>query len=153
MTIHADDCTEFRELASCRLDGELDELGVARLEEHLLTCVACTAWTDEVAAWAELLRETESELPAFSFSGQRQALRRRFVRAAAVGATAACAAAVAAFALVQPGSGLFFSSASSHVAALPCISCTKKQTVTFGGLPFPAATAPVHVTNPLVERE
>lgn len=98
-----------------------------------------------------MLHESDPEMPAWSFASRRQALHRRFVRAAAVGATAASAAAVAAFALVQPGAGLF-SSGTTHVAALPCTSCTKKQAVTYKGRASVSAVAPVHVTNPLLER-
>jgi predicted anti-sigma-YlaC factor YlaD len=151
---NGDPCSEWRALASCRLDGELDELQTARLERHLAVCAECANWANDVSALAGLLHETEPVGPAWAFEYRAGALRRRFVRAAVVSATAASAAAVAAFGIVLPGNGLgisIFSSSSAHAAApLPSASQTKKQALTFG---TPArAAAPVHVANPLFEQ-
>jgi predicted anti-sigma-YlaC factor YlaD len=148
-----DRCTDWRALASCRLDGELDELQTARLEHHLRVCAECRSWTREVAALAGLLHESEPVPSTWAFEHRSRALPRRLVRGVAVGATAASAAAVAAFAIALPGHGLsFFSSTSAHVSALPCISCTKKQALTPHAAWPPPASAPIHVANPLVER-
>jgi predicted anti-sigma-YlaC factor YlaD len=146
-------CTDWRALASCRLDGELDELQTARLEHHLRACAECRSWTDEVAALAGLLHEPEPVRLTWSFEQRARALRRRLVRGVAVGATAASAAAVAAFAIALPGHGIsFFSSTAARVSDLPCVSCTKKQALTPHAAWPPPASAPIHVANPLVER-
>lgn len=154
MTTNGDRCTEWRALASCRLDGELDELQTARLERHLSACAACRSWAGETAALAALLHQSESELPVLTFAGRGRTLRRRLERTAAVGATAASAAAVAAFAFAQLGGGLSaFSTGNTQLASSsPCASCTKKQALT-SGAPSAAvlAGAPVHVANPLAE--
>lgn len=154
MRTNGDPCSDWRALASCRLDGELDELQSARLARHLAVCRECSAWANDIASLAGLLHESEPVGPAWEFEHRKDALRRRFVRAALVSATAASAAAVAAFGIVLPGNGLgisVFSSGSGHpAAALPSASQTKKQALTSGSTP-PAA-APVHVTNPLAER-
>lgn len=155
MSAHADRCAEWRELASCRLDGELDELQTARLEHHLAGCAACSTWAREVAALAGMLHESESELPVWTFEGPGNVLRRRFVRAAAVGATAASAAAVAAFAFALPGGRMsLFSTGNTPVASpSPSASLTKKQALTFGlgASSSPQNAGPKHVANPLVE--
>ena len=155
MSGNADGCSEFRALASCHLDGELDELQATRLERHLLTCAACRTWTSEVAVVAGMLHEPEVVSP-WSFEPWGRAMRRRFVRTATVAATAASAAAIAAFVVTLPGNRLsFFSPGSAHAASpAPCVSCTKKQALTFGASVVPAAIAgPVHhVVNPLVEQ-
>lgn len=151
MTTDADRCSDWRALASCRLDGELDELQVARLERHLLTCAACRSWTREIATLAGLLHESEPARPQSSFEFRARALRRRFVRGSAVGATAVSAAAVAAFAIALSGTEIpRFSAGSTHlVSAAPCASCVKKKVLTLA-VPTPAtAVGPIHVVHPL----
>lgn len=155
MITNVNRCFEWRALASSRLDGELDELRTARLERHLVNCGACRAWTEEVAALATLLRDAEPAQPARSLELHAQTLRRRLVRASAVGATAASAAAaavVAAVALGSLGHGVtLFSSANTPAASpTPCTSCTKKQAVTSAFTPPPLAGGPIHVANPFV---
>lgn len=155
MTTNVDRCSEWRALASCRLDGELDELQTARLEQHLLGCAACRAWAQEIATFTRLLLDSEPARPARPLELRGQALRRRVARASAVGATAASAvaAAVAAFALGVPSSGVsLFSSGNPPVASVaPCQSCMKKQAVRLAlAAPLPTV-APTHVTNPAVE--
>jgi len=160
MSSHTDGCGDFRALASSWLDGELDELESARLERHLGVCDPCMTWTRDADALARWLHESQSVSPTWSFGGSARALRWRFVRVASVGAAAASAAAVAAFVLAQPGSGRFFfpsASGSRPVAEAPCVSCTKKQALTFGSHPrarhVVMTTAPIHshVTNPLAD--
>jgi len=148
-----DRCSDWRALASCRLDGELDELQIVRLEHHLRGCAECRSWTRDVTALSGLLNEPEAVPPTWAFQHRSRALRRRLVGGVAVGATAASAAAVAAFAIALPGHGIsFFSSTSTHVSALPCASCTKKQALTLQAAWPTPASAPIHVANPLVEQ-
>jgi len=100
-----DRCSEWRALASCRLDGELDELQTARLERHLLGCQPCRSWTGEIAALTTVLRDSMAECPVGSSELRPRALRRRLVRSASA-ASAASAAAVAAFAIALPGAAI-----------------------------------------------
>jgi predicted anti-sigma-YlaC factor YlaD len=144
-----DRCSEWRELASCRLDGELDELQDARLERHLLGCAACRAWSREIAALATMFHDSLAECPVSSSELRPHTLRRRLVRSATA-ASAASAAAVAAFVIALPGTiALFSPGGSPAVSAAPCASCMKKQALTFDGPPASAtAVAPVHVAHP-----
>jgi predicted anti-sigma-YlaC factor YlaD len=153
VTTDVDRCTEWRSLASCRLDGELDDFQSARLARHLRGCAACRSWTRDVAALGSLLHELEPVRPASSFEFRAQGLRRRLVRVSAVGATAVSAAAVAAFAIVQSGDEIsrFSFGGRPVVPAAPCVSCMKKKVLTFAG-PSPAtAVGPIHVLHPLDE--
>jgi len=145
-----DRCSEWRALASCRLDGELDELQTARLERHLLGCQPCRSWTGEIAALTTVLRDSMAECPVGSSELRPRALRRRLVRSASA-ASAASAAAVAAFAIALPGAAIsiFSSGATPVVSSAPCTSCIKKQALVTQGLPSQAtAVAPVHVAHP-----
>ncbi|HJU36244.1 MAG TPA: zf-HC2 domain-containing protein [Gaiellaceae bacterium] len=143
-----DRCSEWRELASCRLDGELDELQAARLERHLLDCEPCRSWTREIAALATVFHDSIAECPVGSSELRTHALRRRLVRSATA-ASAASAAAVAAFVIAVPGTIALFSHDRTAVSAAPCTSCMKKQALTFDGPPSSStAVAPVHVAHP-----
>lgn len=145
-----DRCSEWRALASCRLDGELDELQDARLERHLLGCEACRSWSREIAGLAALFQESVTVCPVGSSQLHTHALRRRLVRSATA-VTAASAAAVAAFVIALPGTiALFSPDRAAAISAAPCTSCIKKQALTFDGPPSSAtAVAPVHVAHPL----
>jgi predicted anti-sigma-YlaC factor YlaD len=144
-----DRCSEWRALASCRLDGEIDELQDARLERHLLACAACRAWSREIAALVTVIHDSAAVCPVSSSELRTHALRRRLVRSASA-ASAASAAAVAAFAIAVPGAiSLFSSGRASAVSAAPCASCIKKQALTFGVPSVALAVAPVHVAHPL----
>jgi predicted anti-sigma-YlaC factor YlaD len=144
-----DRCSEWRELASCRLDGELDELQVARLERHLLGCDACCAWMREITALASVLHEPDTVCPDRLPDLRTHTLRRRLVRSASA-TSAAAAAAVAAFAIAVPGAAvsIFSSAKSPAVSSAPCASCMKKQALTVA--PPPSTVAPVHVAHPNV---
>ncbi|HKT44939.1 MAG TPA: zf-HC2 domain-containing protein, partial [Gaiellaceae bacterium] len=58
------ECQRAREAVSARLDGELSELGSARLSAHLRACAACAAYALEVAAVATRLRMAPLEQPS-----------------------------------------------------------------------------------------
>ena len=149
-----DRCSEWRALASCRLDGELDELQDARLERHLLECAACRSWTREISAISALVHDSIADCPVSSSELQVHTLRRRLVRSATA-ASAASAAAVAAFVIALPGTIALFSHSRTAVSAAPCTSCVKKLALTTDGLPSSprAAVAPVHVAHPLDSSE
>jgi predicted anti-sigma-YlaC factor YlaD len=143
-----DRCSEWRALASCRLDGELDELQDARLERHLLGCAPCRSWSREIAALATAFHDSIAECPVSSSELRTHALRRRLVRSATA-ASAASAAAVAAFVIALPGTIALFSHGRTTVSAAPCASCMKKKALTFDGPPSSfTAVAPVHVAHP-----
>lgn len=89
-----DDCRRARASMSARLDGELSELGEARLTAHLRACPACAAYALEVAAIATRMRQAALERP-----GRPIEIRRR----RGIGASAAAAVAVAAAAAVAVG--------------------------------------------------
>jgi predicted anti-sigma-YlaC factor YlaD len=145
--MEADRCSEWRALASCRLDGELDEVQDAQLERHLLGCAACRAWSRKIAALVTVIHDSTAVCPVQSSELRTHALRRRLVRSATASA-AASAAAVAAFAIVLPGTAtsLFSSGRPPVVAAAPCTSCMKKQALTVAS-PAPAIP-PIHVAHP-----
>ena len=50
------ECSRARESMSAQLDGELSELGSARLSAHLRECPECTAYALEMGAIAARLR-------------------------------------------------------------------------------------------------
>ena len=58
------ECQRAREAVSARLDGELSEIGSARLSAHLRVCAACSAYALEVAAVATRLRMAPLEQPS-----------------------------------------------------------------------------------------
>lgn len=91
------ECDTARAAVSCRLDGELSELGGRRLDDHLRGCPACRVHAAELDALARRLRAAPLEEPAPILLAPR---RRRLVRlhtavaaAAAVGVVAASFAA------------------------------------------------------------
>jgi predicted anti-sigma-YlaC factor YlaD len=59
------DCQRARESISAQLDGELSELGSARLSVHLRDCPACSAHAQELAAIAAELRVAPLDRPEF----------------------------------------------------------------------------------------
>ena len=145
-----DRCSEWRALASCRLDGELDELRTARLERHLLGCAPCRSWTREIADLASVFHDSMDVSSLRLPQLQTNALRRRLVRSASA-ASAASVAAVAVLAIALPGAAisLFSSGRTPVVSAAPCASCTKKRVLTVA-VPSPVtALAPIHVAHPL----
>lgn len=85
------DCQRAREAVSVQLDGELSELGSARLSAHLRECDACTAYALEVAAVATRLRAAPLERPGVGIA--LPARRRRVGLQIAAAATVAVAAA------------------------------------------------------------
>jgi predicted anti-sigma-YlaC factor YlaD len=145
----ADRCSEWRALASCRLDGELEEFQDARLERHLLDCAACRSWSRDIAALATAIRDSTAVCVVTSSDLHTNALRRRLVRSA-MAASAASAAAVAAVAIALPGVlSLSSSGETTAAAAAPCTSCIKKQALITSAPYPPKAVAPVHVAHPL----
>jgi anti-sigma factor RsiW len=77
---------------SAQLDGELSELGSARLSAHLRDCPACTAYALEMGAIAARLRSAALEQPVRPIElPQRQRFR---VTARAAAAAVAVAAGV-----------------------------------------------------------
>jgi anti-sigma factor RsiW len=93
------DCQRARESVSAQLDGELSELGSARLSAHLRECEACTAYALEVSAIATRLRAAPLERP-----GTGVALPARRRRAGMQIAAAAAVAVAAASSLMLPHS-------------------------------------------------
>jgi predicted anti-sigma-YlaC factor YlaD len=152
VTVDVDRCSEWRALASCHLDGELDELRTARLERHLLDCAPCRSWTREIAALADLFHDSMDVSAVTAPDLRTKALRRSLVRSASAASAAAAAsiAAAAVLAIGVPSSAisLFSSGATPIVSAAPCASCTKKTALTFDGPPASfTAVAPVHVAH------
>lgn len=54
-------CDTFREALSARLDGEASSLDENAVEDHLGSCRACTAWSEELATLHRLVRVREAE--------------------------------------------------------------------------------------------
>jgi predicted anti-sigma-YlaC factor YlaD len=107
------DCLRARESASARLDGELSELGAARLAAHLRACDECRAYASELESVAGLLRAAPLELPETEFA---LPVRRR-VPALQIAAVAAAAVAVAAGSSFALGRALGTSGASTATGA------------------------------------
>jgi predicted anti-sigma-YlaC factor YlaD len=89
-------CQRAREAVSVQLDGELSELGSARLTAHLRECEACAAYALEVAAMTTRLRSAPLERPETVAAPSRS---RRPVLQIAAAAAAVVAAAAASLAL------------------------------------------------------
>jgi anti-sigma factor RsiW len=104
------DCQRAREAVSVQLDGELSELGSARLSAHLRECDACTAYALEVAAIATRLRAAPLERPGVGIA--LPARRRR----AGLQIAAAAAVAVAAASSLALGHALRSSSRPAQTA-------------------------------------
>jgi anti-sigma factor RsiW len=85
------ECSRARESTSAQLDGELSELGSARLSAHLRDCPACAAYALELGAIAARLRAAALEQPARPIE-LPQRLRRFQVTARAAAAAVAVAA-------------------------------------------------------------
>ena len=96
--IPPNDCLRARESISARLDGELSELGAARLAAHLRACPECSAYASGVDEVARLLRAAPLERPTIEIA---LPVRRRLagVRIAAAAAAAVAIAAGSSFAL------------------------------------------------------
>jgi predicted anti-sigma-YlaC factor YlaD len=89
-------CENARKAASLQIDGELSEVGSARLEAHLRECEACAAYARELAAITMRMRSAPLEQPALQVP-----LRR--AHPARMATAAGAAAAVAAVLLVAAG--------------------------------------------------
>jgi len=91
------DCQQARESVSAQLDGELSELGTARLSAHLRECEACTAYALEVSAIANRLRTAPLERPGIGVAlpARRRRAGLQIAAAAAVAVAAASSLAVA----------------------------------------------------------
>ena len=83
------DCQRAREAVSTQLDGELSELGSARLAAHLRDCAACSAYALEAAALTSRLRAAPLERPRRPI--ELSSHRRPGARIAAAAAVAAVA--------------------------------------------------------------
>jgi len=85
------DCQQARESVSAQLDGELSELGTARLSAHLRECEACTAYALEVSAIANRLRTAPLERPGIGVAlpARRRRAGLQIAAAAAVAVAAA----------------------------------------------------------------
>jgi predicted anti-sigma-YlaC factor YlaD len=90
------DCQRAREAVSVQLDGELSELGSARLSAHLRECDACTAYALEAAAIATRLRAAPLERPqvGIALPARRRRAGLQIAAAAAVAVAAASSLAV-----------------------------------------------------------
>lgn len=86
------DCLRARESISARLDGELSELGAARLRAHLRACSDCAAYANGLDTIAGLLREAPLEAPMIEIALPS----RRRMPGLQVAAAAAAAVAIAA---------------------------------------------------------
>jgi len=98
-----DVCSNWRELASYDLDGELVELERSRLYRHLRACGDCARFAAELRALTTAVRSSALEQPtrAVDLSPLRRGGARVLVRGAAVASMAA--AALAALVVAVPG--------------------------------------------------
>jgi predicted anti-sigma-YlaC factor YlaD len=60
------DCEVAREALSARLDGEREPVPSARVDEHLVVCVECRAWRDQVASQVHDLRRLAHSRPVIT---------------------------------------------------------------------------------------
>ena len=85
-------CHKAREAVSLQLDGELSELGSARLAAHLRGCGDCSSYARELAAIAVQLRDAPLERPGAVVSLPAARRSRAWPRAGVAGLAAAVAA-------------------------------------------------------------
>jgi len=85
-------CQRAREAVSIQLDGELSELGSARLSAHLRECEACASYALELAALTTRLRTAALEQPGTSVALPTRRRRPALQLAAAAAAVVAAAA-------------------------------------------------------------
>ena len=88
--VPSNDCTRARRAISAQLDGELSELGLARLSAHLRRCPACALQATELAALVSGLRAAPLERPGRVFVLDRRS--RLFAFRISVAAAVAVAA-------------------------------------------------------------
>ncbi len=93
----SNDCDRARALVSAWLDGELSELGRARLDAHVVECEACREFQRGAQRATRLLRSAALEELSVPIVLPRA--RHRLARIAQAGSAAAAAAAVAVLAL------------------------------------------------------
>jgi len=117
------DCQRARESVSAQLDGELSELGTARLSAHLRECEACTAYALEVSAIATRLRAAPLVRPG---TGVALPARRR---RAGLQIAAAAAVAVAAASSLALGHALRSSSPPVRTATRVVTSPSLQQDI------------------------
>lgn len=86
------ECQRAREAVSAQLDGELSEMGSARLSAHLRECDACTAYALELAAVSTRLRAAPLERPGVPVQLPARRGRPALQLAAAAAAVVAVAA-------------------------------------------------------------
>jgi len=101
------DCQRAREAVSARLDGELSEIGSARLSAHLRECDACAAYALEVSAISTRLRMAPLEQPgtAVSLPSRRRRPGLQIAAAAAAVLVAAASSLALGHALRSPNRG------------------------------------------------
>jgi predicted anti-sigma-YlaC factor YlaD len=120
------DCERARALVSAWLDGELSELGRARLDAHVAECDACREYRRSVQHATRLLRSAALEEVRVPIVLPRP--RHRLARIAQAGSAAAAAAAVAVIALT----GTF----ERHPSQPPALSKTPATRVQAPNLDF-----------------
>jgi predicted anti-sigma-YlaC factor YlaD len=120
------DCERTRALVSAWLDGELSEVGRARLDAHVAECDACWEYRRSAQHTTRLLRSASLEELRVPIVLPRP--RHRLARIAQAGSAAAAAAAVAVIALA----GTF----ERHPAQPPALSRTAPTHVEAPNLDF-----------------
>jgi predicted anti-sigma-YlaC factor YlaD len=120
------DCERARALVSAWLDGELSELGRARLDAHVAECDTCREYRRSLEHTTRVLRSAALEDVRVPIVLPRQ--RHRLARIAQAGSAAAAAAAVAVIAL----SGTF----ERHAGQPPALSKTAPTKVEAPNLDF-----------------
>src|SRR5581483_8140339 len=116
------ECERARKAVSAQLDGELSEMGSARLSAHLRRCAACAAYALEAAAITTRLRTAPLERPRIEV-----ALPSRRRRPGLQIAAAAAAVLVAAASSLALGHALRGSNRPSDRTATQSISTPSLQ--------------------------
>jgi anti-sigma factor RsiW len=120
MLLKSEECDRARRWVSLELDGELSELGQARLRAHLESCSDCVAYAGATRAATEQLRGAALEPAGFQIVlPQRRLPRRRLLQ---VGAAAAAVAVAIGLGRVA-GS---FSPSPAHRASAEAIAATQQ---------------------------
>lgn len=100
-----DTCNHWRQLASCRLDGELTEFEARGLERHRARCADCATWACDLGDLVDAIQMSEPARPRELVSLRLLRHRTRAMPAFVAASASIGAAFLAVIAIALPGRG------------------------------------------------